>query len=65
MSPFSTLPPLLAEALTTRGYEAPTPVQASVQASVQNTPPCVINIIADRIEALPMAVQAGRSRDFH
>ena len=30
MSPFSTLPPLLAEALTTRGYEAPTPVQAAV-----------------------------------
>jgi ATP-dependent RNA helicase DeaD len=30
MSPFETLPPLLAEALTTRGYEAPTPVQAAV-----------------------------------
>ena len=28
--PFSTLPPLLAEALTARGYAAPTPVQAAV-----------------------------------
>jgi ATP-dependent RNA helicase DeaD len=28
--PFSTLPPLLAEALSARGYAAPTPVQASV-----------------------------------
>ena len=28
--PFSSLPPLLAEALTARGYETPTPVQAAV-----------------------------------
>ena len=28
--PFSTLPPLLAEALSARGYEKPTPVQAAV-----------------------------------
>ncbi len=28
--PFSTLPPILAEALATRGYDAPTPVQAAV-----------------------------------
>ena len=28
--PFSNLPPLLSDALTERGYEAPTPVQASV-----------------------------------
>ncbi|RYE03616.1 MAG: DEAD/DEAH box helicase, partial [Sphingomonadales bacterium] len=28
--PFSNLPPLLAEALATRGYAAPTPVQAQV-----------------------------------
>lgn len=28
--PFSTLPPILAEALAERGYEAPTPVQAAV-----------------------------------
>ena len=28
--PFSTLPPLLAEALSARGYAAPTPVQAAV-----------------------------------
>ncbi len=28
--PFNTLPPLLAEALTARGYAAPTPVQAAV-----------------------------------
>ena len=28
--PFSQLPPLLAEALTAKGYEAPTPVQAAV-----------------------------------
>ncbi|OYY63648.1 DEAD/DEAH box helicase [Sphingomonas sp. 28-62-11] len=28
--PFNTLPPLLVEALTARGYEAPTPVQAAV-----------------------------------
>ena len=28
--PFSTLPPLLAEALSARGYSAPTPVQAAV-----------------------------------
>ncbi len=28
--PFSTLPPMLAQALTERGYEAPTPVQAAV-----------------------------------
>ena len=28
--PFSELPPLLAEALTAKGYEAPTPVQAAV-----------------------------------
>ncbi|RYE67369.1 MAG: DEAD/DEAH box helicase, partial [Oxalobacteraceae bacterium] len=28
--PFSNLPPLLAEALATRGYSAPTPVQAHV-----------------------------------
>src|SRR6201986_4778765 len=30
LMPFSQLPPLLAEALATRGYAAPTPVQAAV-----------------------------------
>ncbi len=28
--PFNSLPPLLSEALTARGYQAPTPVQAAV-----------------------------------
>jgi ATP-dependent RNA helicase DeaD len=28
--PFSSLPPLLGEALSARGYAAPTPVQAAV-----------------------------------
>ena len=57
-----------AGALLVRGIlertEAPL-LQAVGSESVERDRPVVINIIADRIDPLPLAIRPGRSRDFH